>query len=83
MKKGKVFLSAVALLITAGSAFAYKVAHRFDSGDTWYQNGSSGCVQDTTCKQGTGSGGACQLAVQHYTASGCANVVGATHHVND
>jgi hypothetical protein len=68
MKKGKMIVSALALVVAINSAFAFKA--KTGPGNLWYYNSDFSCVQAPCATWDQGPGNPCAVG-QLYTAEGC------------
>jgi hypothetical protein len=80
MKKGKMILSALALVVALGTAFAFKA--KSGPGNLWYYNSEFACVQAPCATWDQGPANPCNVG-QLYDAEGCANAYGGEAWVTD
>jgi hypothetical protein len=80
MKKGKLIVSALALFIAIGAAYAFKASNTLP-GDLYYYNDHSDCVK-APCEINNNTGMAC-LNAPLYTDDACTSQYGNTAWVTE
>jgi hypothetical protein len=65
MKKIRILVASIAVLATAGTAFAFSAK---GSGNTFIKNSSNQCVPDPNCSSGSG---ATECTSVHFSDAGC------------